>query len=129
MALFDAYGRPVETEILTVEQAAPTLAGIRNIYSIIDTLIGLTPERIISYLREAEFGDPWYYLELAERMEEKDLMYQGVLHTRKMAVSQLAASIVPADSSREAQADADFIGDVLLRSELSLPESMFDMLD
>jgi phage gp29-like protein len=129
MALFDAYGRPVETEILREEQAAPTLTGIRNIYSIIDTSVGLTPERIISYLREAEYGDPWYYLELAERMEEKDLLYQGVLHTRKMAVSQLAASIVPADGSRQAQGDADFITDVLLRSGLSLSDALFDILD
>jgi hypothetical protein len=33
VSLFDAYGRPIVFEALREEQAAPTLLGIRNIYS------------------------------------------------------------------------------------------------
>jgi len=37
--LYDSYGRPIVFEVLREEQAAPTLVGIRNIYSIIETAL------------------------------------------------------------------------------------------
>src|SRR5215471_152551 len=114
--LYDSYGRPIIFEALREEQAAPTLVGIRNIYSIIDDSIGLTPEKAAGILRTAEYGDPWLYLELAERMEEKDLLYQGVLHTRKMAVSQLDIDVTAASDDAQAQEDAEFLREVLIDS-------------
>ena len=129
MALLDSYGRPIQYEMLREEQAAPTLAGIRNIYSIIDSSIGLTPQKIIGVLRQAEFGDPWLYLELAERMEEKDELYQGVLHTRKMAVSQLELAITPASVAPADIADAEFVEEVLLDGGIDLHDAIFEMLD
>jgi phage gp29-like protein len=89
MKLYDAYGREVDTGILRDEQAAPTMAGVRNIYSVMHPSIGLTPERLTGIMQQAEFGDPYLYLELAEEMEEKDLHYLAVLGTRKNAVAQL----------------------------------------
>ncbi len=130
MTLYDAYGRPVVFEALREEQAAPTLAGIRNIYSIIDDSIGLTPEKVVGILRTAEFGDPWLYLELAERMEEKDLLYQGVLHTRKMAVSQLDIDVSAAGDDAESMADAEFVREILIDSNtIDLHDVIFEMLD
>jgi phage gp29-like protein len=130
MTLFDAYGRPIVFEALREEQAAPTLAGIRNIYSIIDDSVGLTPEKVVGILRNAEFGDPWLYLELAERMEEKDLLYQGVLHTRKMAVSQLDIDVTPAGDDDQSNEDAEFVRDVLIDSnQIDLHDVVFEMLD
>ena len=130
MELFDAYGRPVLMEILKKEQAAPTLAGIRNIYSVIDDSIGLTPEKAVGIMRQAEFGDPWLYLELAERMEEKDLLYQAVLHTRKMAVSQLEIEVTAAGDEQFYQDDADFIRDILIESnQIDLHDVIVYMLD
>jgi phage gp29-like protein len=87
MTLYDAYGREVDTAMLREEQAGPTMAGVRNIYSVMHPSVGLTPERLSGILRQAEFGDPFLYLELAEEMEEKDLHYLGVLGTRKEAVA------------------------------------------
>src|SRR5438445_12801733 len=127
--LLDQYGRPVQFELLKQEQAAPTLAGVRNIYSIIDSSLGLTPEKIVLMLRQAEYGDPWLYLELAERMEEKDELYQGVLHTRKMAVSQLDIAIEAASDDKDDQADADLAREVLLEGDLDLADCTFEMLD
>jgi phage gp29-like protein len=127
--LLDQYGRPIIYEALTQEQAGPTLAGIRNIYSSIDASFQLTPQKITSVLRQAEFGDPWLYLELAERMEEKDERYQGLLHTRKMAVSQLDISILPASESTADQADAEFVEDLLLNGDIDLHDTVFDALD
>lgn len=130
MALFDAYGRPIVFEALREEQAAPTLAGIRNIYSVIDDSIGLTPEKAVGILRTAEFGDPWLYLELAERMEEKDLLYQGVLHTRKMAVSQLDIDVTAAGDDAQSLDDAELVRDILIDStQMDLHDVVFDMLD
>jgi phage gp29-like protein len=128
--LFDAYGRQIVPEALREEQAAPTLAGLRNIYSVIDDSIGLTPEKAVGILRTAEFGDPWLYLELAERMEEKDLLYQGVLHTRKMAVSQLDIDVQAAGDHSQSLQDAEFIRDVLIdSSQVDLHDVVFKMLD
>jgi phage gp29-like protein len=130
LTLFDAYGRPIIFEALREEQAAPTLAGVRNIYSIIDDSIGLTPEKAVGILRTAEFGDPWLYLELAERMEEKDLLYQGVLHTRKMAVSQLDIEVIAAGDDSQSLEDADFVREILIDSiTIDLHDVVFEMLD
>ncbi len=130
MPLLDAYGRPIVIEALREEQAAPTLLGIRNIYSIIDESIGLTPEKVAGILRTAEFGDPWLYLELAERMEEKDLLYQGVLHTRKMAVSQLDIDVQAAGDDAQSIEDSEFIRDILIdSSQVDLHDVVFEMLD
>ena len=87
MKLYDAYGREVDTEQLRDQQAAPTMAGVRNIYSMMHPSVGLTPEKLIAIQREAEAGDPYLYLELAEEMEEKDLHYLAVISTRKQAVA------------------------------------------
>ena len=101
MTIYDAYGRAVDTSLLHTEQAAPTMTGIRNIYSIMHPSAGLTPEKLSAVLRQAEFGDPFLYLELAEEMEEKDLHYLAVMETRKQTVAQLPMIIQPASGERE----------------------------
>src|SRR5271167_3492413 len=101
MKLYDAYGREVDTGMLREEQAAPTMAGVRNIYSVMRPSIGLTPERLTGIMQQAEFGDPYLYLELAEEMEEKDLHYLAVLGTRKESVAGLQISVSPASAESE----------------------------
>ena len=59
MTLYDAYGRAVDTTQLRAEQAAPTMTGVRNIYSVMHPSVGLTPEKLGAILRQAEFGDPY----------------------------------------------------------------------
>jgi hypothetical protein len=43
MTLYDAYGRPVDIAQLREEQAAPTMTGVRDIYSVMHPSVGLTP--------------------------------------------------------------------------------------
>lgn len=129
MKLYDAYGREVETESLRTEQAAPTMAGIRNIFSVMHPSVGLTPERLASILREAEFGDPFLYLELAEEMEEKDLHYLAVLGTRKQAVAGLELIVRAASSSAEDQRAAAMVRELLLGGALSIDSALVDILD
>ena len=129
MPLYDAYGRPVDTQALRGEQAAPTVAGIRNIYSVVHPSQNLSPERLVAVLRTAEMGDPWLYLELAEDMEEKDLHYLSVLSTRKHAVAQLELSVQAASEDPADVADADFVREVLLDGPLDLRTALFDILD
>jgi phage gp29-like protein len=129
MILYDAYGRKVETERLREEQAAPTVAGVRNIYAVAHPALGLTPQRLAALLQQAEFGDPFQYLELAEEMEEKDLHYLAVLGTRKHAVAQLDVVIRPASSDAEDVRLASMATDYLLKGTLNLREALFDILD
>ncbi len=125
--LYDYLGRKVEPAMLKREQAAPTLAGIRNIYSTVHVAAGLTPERLASTLRIAEYGDPYYYLELCEDIEERDLHYSGILNTRKRAVAQLEPIIKPASKEAADQKVADFVRETLLESDIEM--DLVAMLD
>ena len=59
MKLYDAYGREVDTARLRGEQAAPTMTGVRNIYSL-DASVGRAHARTTDAIqREAEVGDPF----------------------------------------------------------------------
>jgi phage gp29-like protein len=129
MTLYDAYGREVDTGMLREEQAAPTMAGVRNIYSVMHPSIGLTPERLTAILQQAEFGDPYLYLELAEEMEEKDLHYLAVLGTRKNAAAQLDVVVRAASSSAEDQRAAAMVREVLIDGPIQLDSVLFDILD
>ena len=130
MKLYDAFGREVDTARLREEQAAPTMTGIRNIYSVMHPAAGLTPERLTEILREAEFGDPFLYLELAEEMEEKDLHYLAVLSTRKQSLAQLRPFVRAASDQADDVRAADLVREMLTDGALALDENvLFDMLD
>jgi phage gp29-like protein len=129
MKLYDAYGRDVDTGMLREEQAAPTMAGVRNIYSTMHPSIGLTPERLTAILQQAEFGDPYLYLELAQEMEEKDLHYLAVLGTRKNAGAQLDLVVRAASSGAEDQRAAAMVRAMIVDGPIQLDSVLFDILD
>src|SRR5271168_4773933 len=129
MILYDAYGREVDTGMLSGEQAAPTIAGIRNIYSVLHPSVGLTPHRLSHILQSAEIGDPYLYLELAEEMEEKDLHYLSVLGTRKNAVAQLDVIVRAESSSAEDQRAAAMVREMICDGPIQLDSVLFDVLD
>src|SRR5271167_796659 len=129
MTLYDGYGREVDTGLLRGEQAAPSMAGVRNIYSVMHPSIGLTPERLSGILRQAEVGDPYLYLELAEEIEEKDLHYLAVLGTRKNAAAQLDLLVRAASTGAEDQRAAAMVRETLLDGPLQLDSVLFDVLD
>jgi phage gp29-like protein len=129
MKLYDAYGREVDTAQLRDEQAAPTMAGVRNIYSVMHPSTGLTPEKLIAIQREAEAGDPYLYLELAEEMEEKDLHYLAVISTRKQAVAGAEIIVTPASEAAEDLRAADLVRDFVLGGAFDLEGVLFDILD
>ncbi len=102
MPLLDAYGQPVKTTALKTELAAPTLSGIRTIWT--DSVAsGLTPQRLARLLQAAVEGDHDAYLTLAEEMEERDAHYASVLGTRKRAVSGIKPIIEPAGEDAQAK--------------------------
>ncbi|MGH7814521.1 MAG: DUF935 domain-containing protein [Candidatus Binataceae bacterium] len=129
MTLYDAYGREVDTGLLKTEQAAPTMAGVRNIFSVMHPSAGLTPERLAEILRESEFGDPFLYLELAEEMEEKDLHYLAVLGTRKQAAAQLDIVVRPASGAADDERAAALVREMLSGGPLQMESALFDLLD
>jgi phage gp29-like protein len=129
MTLYDAYGREVDMGHLREEQAAATMTGIRNIYSQMHPSIGLTPERLSAILRQAENGDPFLYLELAEEMEEKDLHYLAVLATRKQTAGGLQLAVRAASAEKDDVRIAELVRELLLGGTLNLTEALFDVLD
>jgi phage gp29-like protein len=129
MKLYDAYGREVDTGRLRDEQAAPTMAGVRNIYSVMHPSTGLTPERLVAIQREAEMGDPYLYLELAEEMEEKDLHYLAVISTRKQALAGAELIVAAASESAEDRRSADLVRECVAGGAFDLESALFDILD
>ncbi len=129
MKLYDGYGREVDTGRLREEQAAPTMTGVRNIFSTMHPSVGLTPERLSEILRQAEFGDPYLYLELAEEMEEKDLHYLAVLGTRKQAVAQLDLRVRAASSAADDQRAAAMVREMIIGGPIQMESVLFDVLD
>ena len=129
MKLYDAYGREVATEALREEQAAPTMAGVRNIYSVMHPSAGLTPDKVVAIQREAEMGDPYLYLELAEEMEEKDLHYLAVISTRKQAIAGAELIVTPASEAAVDRRAADLVRAVIAGGALDLENALYDILD
>ena len=129
MTLYDAYGREVDTAQLRDEQAAPTMAGVRNIYSTMHPSAGLTPGKLIAIQREAEAGDPYLYLELAEEMEEKDLHYLAVIGTRKQAIAGAELIVTAASEAAADQRAADLVRDFVNGGALDLEGVLYDILD
>src|SRR5882672_6220645 len=129
MKLYDSYGREVDTGKLREEQAAASMTGVRNSFAGMHPSVGLTPERLAQILREAEAGDAYRYLELAEEMEEKDLHYLAVLGTRKQAVAQLDLTVAAASSSVEDQRASELVREMLIDGPVPLENAMLDMLD
>jgi len=124
--LLDQWGRPVQLNTLREEQAAPSLASVRQVVGG-HPAQGLTPARLTGLLRDAEHGDAIAYLELAEEMEEKDLHYLSVLGTRKRAVAQLEITVESASDDKVDVDNADIVRDWLRREELE--DELFDILD
>ena len=114
--LVDQFGRPIQKAELTREIAAPTLAGVRNIWTG-SIASGLTPQRLAALLQGSVDGDHHDYLTLADEIEERNIHYGAVLSTRKLAVAGLDIVV---------EAASDDAGDVELADEIrelaALPE-------
>lgn len=124
--LVDYLGRPIEKESLTREIAAPTLAGIRTIWTN-QIASGLTPDRLARILRDAADGNHDDYLTLAEEMEERNLHYAAELAKRKLAVSRLPLTVEAASDNKTDQELADAVRELILRPGVrSLIKNLLD---
>lgn len=124
--LYDHRGNPIDLSALRREQAAPTLTGIRSIWSE-SVASGLTPARLARILRDAVEGDATDYLILAEEMEERDLHYSSVLSTRKRAVAGIDPTVEAAsDDARDVEI-ADAVRGLVRAPEF--PGLVTDLLD
>src|ERR1044072_4229926 len=119
-------GQPVQRELLTTEVAGPSMMGMRSPFTA-HPVVGLNPRSLAALLREADFGDPLRYFELAEVIEERDMHYLGVLGTRKRAVTQLEITVDAASADATHVQHAEMVRAWLSRDEL-LAE-LFDILD
>lgn len=125
-ALVDMHGQPLRRRALKRELMPSDGRGIRTIHTQMQQS-GISIDQLAVVLRNAEEGEPRAYLELAELIEERDLHYLAVLATRRRQVSQLPITVVPADESGEAEADAELLRQWMKSKELE--DEIFDMLD
>ncbi len=126
MGLKDLFGRVFKPQAKpeTREIAAVGLADRWSTYP----SAGLTPERLSEIFRLADQGDVARQMELFEEMEEKDAHLASLLQTRKLAVLSLDYEVVPYAKTREDEAIAQFVYEVLQ----ALPDvegALLDLLD
>jgi len=101
--LYDHLNRPIKTQHLTKELAAPSLTGIRTVWDG-TVAAGMTPFKLATLLQGAASGDSNEYLTLAEEMEERDLHYRCELSKRKLAVASLPVTVEAAtDAPKDVQ--------------------------
>jgi phage gp29-like protein len=126
--LYDQFNRPIEMNKLTQELAAPTLAGVRSIWTN-QIASGLTPGKLARLLRSASDGDHDDYLVLAEEMEERHLHYYAELSKRKLAVSRLPLTVEAASDNEPDQKLADAVRNLIKRPGMrSLIKNMLDAI-
>ncbi|WP_111745597.1 DUF935 domain-containing protein [Salinisphaera orenii] len=107
-------GQPYETGELTEELAAPTLTGVRSVWTQ-GVAAGMTPARLASILQAAADGNAHDYLTLAEEIEERDAHYAAVLGTRKRAVAGLPVHVEAAGEDAQSVKLADAVRDLVKR--------------
>lgn len=101
--LYDHLNRPIKTQQLTSELAAPSLTGIRTVWDA-TVAAGMTPYKMATLLQGAAAGDIYDYLTLAEEMEERDPHYRCELSKRKLAVASLPVTVEAAtDAPKDVQ--------------------------
>jgi len=125
--ILDRHGNPIRRRQLTREIAAPSLTGLRQIWSGSTVAGGLTPERLAGLLLAADDGDSHDYLTLAEEMEERDPHYASVLGTRKRAVSGVPVTVEAYSDAPHDVALADAVRRVVRRPAFG--DLVDDLLD
>ncbi|MFA5187080.1 MAG: DUF935 family protein [Patescibacteria group bacterium] len=91
-------------------------------------IAGLTPARLAAAIKQSDIGAMWQVAELYEQMVERDGHLAGLLQTRKLAVTGLDWSMVPADDTPFAQEIADFCEDAIDKIN-HFGDAQKDMLD
>lgn len=111
--LVDQFGHPIPRPArkhLVVEEAAPTLTGVRSIWSE-PVASGLTPSRLARLLRDsiepgADLSD---FLTLAEEMEEREPQYRMALSQRKLGIRNIDPVV---EAASEDDADKEIAAEI-----------------
>ncbi|KWT81151.1 DUF935 domain-containing protein [Candidatus Magnetominusculus xianensis] len=112
-------GKPLLSEI--------AVASVRSRYNTYPSS-GLTPERLVRILREADQGNIMRLMELMEEMQEKDTQIASTLQTRSLQVAGLEWEVLPAAVSRQDKKTAAAAGE-MLRYIGNLEGALLGMMD
>jgi len=126
--IIDQWGNPVSTARMTQEIAAPTMGGVRSVWS--ETVLsGLNPIGMAEVLAQAARGYPDRFFALAEEMEERDMHYGSVLGTRKRAITGIEPIVVAASTDKEDEKIADALRDNVLTHPGFVDDYVTDLQD
>ncbi|MDG4811669.1 DUF935 domain-containing protein [Hydrogenovibrio sp. 3SP14C1] len=98
--IVDQNGDPIRLKELSKEIATASMTGIRQVWNTDTIASGLTPQRLAQILHNANQGDAYDFLTLAEEMEEAEPHYGSVLGTRKRAIEGIAPSVEAASEDK-----------------------------
>ncbi|MBS9781105.1 MAG: DUF935 domain-containing protein [Gammaproteobacteria bacterium] len=98
---------------LAEETAGASLTGVRRAWNEDSIATGLNPSRLASVLSNANGGDAYDYLTLAEEMEEREPHYGSVIRTRKLAIEGLEKNIEAAGDDDKSQQIAESVRELI----------------
>ncbi|VEJ45322.1 DUF935 domain-containing protein [Bartonella vinsonii] len=125
--LVDQWGRALNIKGLEHEVAAPTIGGVRDVWS--QTIVsGLTPMQLADILQQAAQGTPEQFFQLADDMEERDLHYRAVLGMRKNALTGVEPGVIAASNSALDKKIADAVREVI-SAPTFVDDYVTDLLD
>lgn len=125
--IIDQWGRPVASRRLQEEIAAPTMGGVRSVWTE-TVLAGLDPVSLAEVLKQAGRGWPDRFFILAEEMEERDLHYGSVLGTRKRAITGIDPIVIEGSNDAQGKKIAEAVRDLVSQPEF-VDDYLTDLLD
>lgn len=104
-------------KVLEQEIAAASMTGVRRAWNDDSIAKGLNPVKLANVLTDANQGDIYDYLTLAEEMEEREPHYGSVIRTRKLAIEGLDRHVEPGSDDELGQKIADDINNLVQSAE------------
>lgn len=117
----------IPTKNLTKRQGETRVDSVRSPHRE-DVVSNLSPQRLAAIFRATDEGDVAQYVTLAQEIEERDLHYRSVIHSRKMAVAGIVPQVeLPKDNSVSAEI-GQHVEDRLIKTP-RFEGLVFDLLD
>jgi phage gp29-like protein len=126
--ILDQFGNPIDTGLLREPQTS-RIAFLENQY-LTPMLGGLTPDRLVGILRQADDGDLTAQHRLFGDMEERDAHLACEIGKRRLSVMALDWDIVPPRNATAAEkSDAEWLKEVLTDAADPFEDLLLALMD
>lgn len=116
--ILDIKGKPFDKKALQQEVAHPTVVGVRQPRFMDSVADVLTPMRLAKALRNANAGNDFDMLTLAEEIEERDIPLFSALQIRRLALQALPVHVESASKDEHDEMLAQAVRDDIISKSI-----------